>query len=291
MSPAVEERLQAHARLAGPDVERPDPLRAVHLVRGERGEVDTHRFDVEGDLAEPLHGVGMEDDAPLAADRADLGQRVNRADLVVREHEADEDRLAPDRGGDLSGFDPPRPVGREVRDLEAFTLELVAGVEHRVVLGRSRDDVVSLRAVSARRAQDREVVALRGAAREDDLLRRGAHAFRDMASRLVHRRLRLPAEDVAARGRVSERAREVWSHRFEHPRIHGRRGVVVHVDRQLHHGPETGILCRGADADPLQLANRRSDDICPVPPPNSMKQEKYTAAKPKCPTSSSRIRP
>src|SRR6202021_1373599 len=46
---AVQLRDEANARLAPPDVERADPLRAVHLVRGDGGEVDVHLLDVEVD--------------------------------------------------------------------------------------------------------------------------------------------------------------------------------------------------------------------------------------------------
>ena len=44
----------------------------------------------------------------------------------------------------------------------------------------------------------------------------------------------LPAKRVVAAGGVAELLREVGQHRFQHPGIHGRGGVVVHVDRQLH---------------------------------------------------------
>jgi hypothetical protein len=114
-------------------------------VGRQRGQVDVHRPDVEGDLAEPLHGVGVKEHVSRAAGRADLDQREDRADLVVREHERDEHGLVPDCRGDRGRFDPAGPVGGQVRHLEPLPLQNVAGVEHRVVLGCGGHDVVPLR--------------------------------------------------------------------------------------------------------------------------------------------------
>jgi hypothetical protein len=43
-------------------------------------------FDAELHLADALHRVGVEDHAALPAERADLGDGLDRADLVVGEH-------------------------------------------------------------------------------------------------------------------------------------------------------------------------------------------------------------
>ena len=41
------------------------------------------------------------------------------------------------------------------------------------------------------------------------------------------------SNNLAIKG-VAELSREIRHHRFEHPRVNGRRGVVVHVNRQFH---------------------------------------------------------
>ena len=48
---------------------------------------------VDGNLADGLHGVGVEEDALLVAELADLGDGLDDADLVVGVHDADEDGL------------------------------------------------------------------------------------------------------------------------------------------------------------------------------------------------------
>ena len=94
---AVDDRRQQHARIPAPHVERADALRPVHLVRAERRQVDLQLVDVERNLADRLHRVGVEQDALLLRDRADLGDRLDDADLVVGGHDRDEDRLVGDR--------------------------------------------------------------------------------------------------------------------------------------------------------------------------------------------------
>src|SRR5881394_1129019 len=58
--------------IAAPDVERADALRAVHLVRAQRGHVHVQFVDVERHLADDLHGIGVKQDPFLFRDRANL---------------------------------------------------------------------------------------------------------------------------------------------------------------------------------------------------------------------------
>ena len=102
---AVDQRREQHARIAAPHVERADALRSVHLVGGHRGQVDLQLVHVERNLADGLHGVGVEENALLLRDRADLGDRLNHADLVVGGHDRDEDRLVGDRVAEIVEID------------------------------------------------------------------------------------------------------------------------------------------------------------------------------------------
>ena len=137
---------------------------------------------------------------------------MNRSDLVVREHQRDEDRLIPKGGPDLIGFDLAESIRREVRRLETFFLELLARIEHRLVFREARDDVISLFAVEPRDTEDREIVRLCCSRREDDFFRGAAEEIRHLLPRLVHRGFRLPAVEMIAGGRVSERSRQVRHH-------------------------------------------------------------------------------
>jgi putative transposase len=53
-------------------------------VSRHRGQIDPHRLDVYRYLTEGLRRVRVEEYALFFADRANLGDRMNRADLVIR---------------------------------------------------------------------------------------------------------------------------------------------------------------------------------------------------------------
>ena len=89
---ARHQRLEADARLAA-DVQRADALGAVALVARDGHQVDVHRVHVH----EHLGAVGVEVDAVLAADGADLFERLDHADFVVDAHDGDETGLVCDR--------------------------------------------------------------------------------------------------------------------------------------------------------------------------------------------------
>ena len=122
---------------------------------------------------------------------------------------------------------------RQIGDPAAFLLEMLAGIDHGLVLGDCRDDVVALLAIHAGDALDRQVVRFGRAAREDDFLRVGADQIGDLLAGFFDRFLRLPPERMVAAGGIAEVLGEVGHHRLEHARIDRRGRVIVHVDRKL----------------------------------------------------------
>ena len=84
------------ARIPAADIQSADSLRAVDLVRRDRHQVDVVLDHIDGNLAERLHAIGVEQHAALVADLADLGDRLDHADFIVGVHDADQDRLVGD---------------------------------------------------------------------------------------------------------------------------------------------------------------------------------------------------
>ena len=75
-----------------------------------------------------LDRVHVEQDPPARADPpGDLGDRLDRADLVVGQHQADQDRLVGERGLELVGVDPAVPVDRAPRRSRSRTSRGSAG--------------------------------------------------------------------------------------------------------------------------------------------------------------------
>ena len=96
------------------------------------------------DLADALHRVAVKEDAPLASDLADGLERLDGADFVVGQHHANKDRLVGDRSLHVIGVDAAVGAHAEVGDVEALLFEALASVEHGLVLGHGRDDVIAL---------------------------------------------------------------------------------------------------------------------------------------------------
>ena len=230
MTAAVHLRLEPHARLA-PHVQRADALRAVGLVRGQAHQVHRQLRQVDLHLARRLRGIDVEDDAALATQRADRRDVLDHADLVVDEHHRDDDRVRPQRRLQHLEVEEAVLLHVEIRHVEALALEFAHRVEHRLVLGLHRDEVLAARLVEVRRALQRQVVRLGRTRRPDDLARVGVDQRRDLLARLLDRCFRFPPPSVAARRRVAEVLAQPGNHRVDDARIDRRRRAVVHVDR------------------------------------------------------------
>ncbi len=114
-------------------------------MRRQREQVDAKRLHVQIEDSGGLHGVGVEDGLRvLLLDGAHgLGERLDRADLVVDVHDADEDRVAANSVLQLARVDEAFSVDAEIGDAEARFFEALSRVQDGVVLDRRGDDVVA----------------------------------------------------------------------------------------------------------------------------------------------------
>ena len=108
---------------AAAGIEHADALRPVELVGGEAQHVDVHLIDVDLHVARRLDGVGVEQNALFLADRADLPDGLDGADLVVGEHDGHEAGVVADGVGDLLRGDEPVRVHVEQRHLKALLFQ------------------------------------------------------------------------------------------------------------------------------------------------------------------------
>lgn len=77
------------------DVNGADTLWGVQLVARERKKIKVERFDVDGNLAGGLHGIGVKTNSAFTGDAADLLERLNCAEFVVGVHHGDQNCLWP----------------------------------------------------------------------------------------------------------------------------------------------------------------------------------------------------
>jgi len=92
----------------------------------------------------------------------------------------------------------------QIGHAKAELLQMLAGVEHRLVFGGRGDDVVALLAIHLGHALDGEVVAFGGARCEDDLFGGRADQPGDTLARQFDRFFRRPSKGVIAAGGVAE---------------------------------------------------------------------------------------
>jgi hypothetical protein len=134
LTATVNDGLEAHTR-PPPHVERTNTLRSVHLVAADAQQVNVHRVHVDRNLADRLRRVRVKVDLARAAHAADLGHRLNDADLIVDEHARHERRVGPNRGLELSEVHEAVALHGQVGHVEALELKLPTRVEHAFVLG------------------------------------------------------------------------------------------------------------------------------------------------------------
>ena len=217
----------AREREAASDVERADAFRRVQLVRGERERVDAERVHIDVDLARALHGIAVHVNRSLAADARHVRDRLDHARLVVREHHRDEPRFGTERGDDCVRVDDPAARRRDDRDRVAAALQLGNRLQHRGVLDRGCDNVLT--DIGAGRAEDGRIVRLRTAARKDDVPRFRGDQFRHRVAGILDRAARGLAFFMNARC-IAKDIPQRCSDRFQHGWMQRSRRVVVEVD-------------------------------------------------------------
>ena len=185
-------------------------------------------------MAHGLRGIRVEQDSVFPSQASDLRHGMNRADFIVGEHDGDQDGLCADCPAHLVRVHQPVTVHRQVSDPAAGAFQPLASVEHRIVFGGNRDDVIAALMVQLRHSPDGQIVGLGGAGSENDLFGAGADQLSRLFPGQLDRRFRLPSEGVLAAGCVAEFLKEIRRHGLKDPRVHGGRGVMVHIDRQLH---------------------------------------------------------
>ena len=226
LGPALNEVPEPDGLLA---VQGPDALGGMELVAGEGEHVDIVRLHIHRNVSHSLDGVGVKEDPPFPAQGPNLPDGLDGADLVVGEHDSHQAGVLPE--GLLQILQPDHTVliDRKVRHLKALLLQLLQGVEHRVVLNGVGDDV----ALPPLRPQagglgDGPVVRLRAAAGEVDLPGLSVQALGHGLPGPDEGQIGVPSLPVEAAGVAVELVHS-GEHRVHGGFAHGRGGRVVSV--------------------------------------------------------------
>mmetsp|Transcript_23010 Transcript_23010/g.51791 ORF Transcript_23010/g.51791 Transcript_23010/m.51791 type:complete len:306 (-) Transcript_23010:92-1009(-) len=238
---STDDRLDPDTRTAT-DVKCPDSLGAVNLVARDGSKVKVPLVNVDVDLSCRLRDVGVEEHLVLSADLPDLHHRLNHSDLIIHRHDRHKRRIRPDCRSQRVKVDQAVGLHREVCDLEPLVLQHTARIEHALVLRLRCDDVLLLGSVEASNPFDRHVVALRGAAGEDDFLGLRSDQLGNMSSGLFHQLFYFPAIMVGATVRVAVLPGQQRHHSIQYAGIQCGRTLVVKECRP-------SFLCLPRDAE------------------------------------------
>src|SRR5207237_9675473 len=110
----------------------------------------THIAHLGCDVDSRLYGVSMKVGiAVFPGHPRQLAYRFDRANLVVRMHDADQDGVRSQRLPKRIWIHQPEAIDAQAGDLEAVSFQRLCGAQHRIVLDRRGDDVPSPVAVPA----------------------------------------------------------------------------------------------------------------------------------------------
>lgn len=210
-------------------VEGAHAFRPVHLVARQREEVDAQLLHIDRQLAERLNGVRVEKHVTLPGDPRQLGDGLNRTDLVVRHHHADQDGLRRDRPGQLLWVHEAIAIHLQIGYVEARLAKRITTGQHGRVLRPAGDDVIATLEPCESHSFDGQIVGLRTSAGENNTPGGTPERMGDDAASPLRRRPGLVAAAMDARGISKVRVQE-RPHRLNHIRMHRGGGVVVEVD-------------------------------------------------------------
>src|ERR1051325_5545184 len=127
--------------------EEPSALRSVEFMGTNGNQVSVELVDVRKWLfAEPLHRVSVEKHAALAAKRAEFGNGLDCADLVVRRHDGNQNRVRPEGFLQIVRRDAAFRIYRQNGELEPLLFrQILAAMQHGMMFNRRRDNVPPLR--------------------------------------------------------------------------------------------------------------------------------------------------
>jgi hypothetical protein len=207
--------------------------RTTELVRGHRHGVQTAGGEIDRQVTDRLHGVAVHGHAGLQCRGDHLVERLDRPDLVVGPHAADERdcaRILRQQVAQLVGPDPADLVHVDQPHVEALPGEPLHRVEHRVVLDRGGQDPYACgvgRPARVGDALDSQVVGLGAPGGEHHVAGTSAQAVGDRLAGLLDHPARIPSGRVQAR-RVAEPA-QLLDQDVQDLRQHRGRGGVVEV--------------------------------------------------------------
>ena len=232
MATAVHLRFDTDTRFTA-NVQRANAFRTIDFMAGEGHQVHLQLAQIDRQLAHALGGVYVVNDTAGATHLADGSDILHHADFVIHMHDGNQDGVVTHRRFQLFEIDNPVALRRQVGHLEAFTLQLTAGIQNRFMLGFAGDDVLAFFLIKVGCTLDRQVVGFSRTRGKDDFARVGTDQLGNLIAGDINRLFSLPAKTVGTGGRVTKgpvHGQELH-HFLGNTRVHRRGCGVIEINR------------------------------------------------------------
>src|SRR6266545_4252309 len=267
MAGTVNQRLQAHASA---NVESPNALRSVKFVAGRRQQIHAELINVRRNLTDRLRRVSVKQNAVLAGDPGNVGDRLNGSNLVVSVYDGDQDRAGSDGASYVVRLDTPEAVHANVRHRSAHTLQKTTRIDDGRVFHLGGDDVSVIRSLGEKHALEGVIVGLASAAGEHNLKWCAAQQVSDLAACGLHSLLRRSPSPMLTRGIAECVLQHLIIHSRGHFRCNRRAGIEIKINAfSVHRVPlRRHTLCQNINTESLSFVQRARFSMWPISAPS-----------------------
>ena len=229
MPPTVHLGFEPNAGFAA-DVQRAHAFGAVGFMGGEAHQIDFRGRQINLDLARGLRRIDMENHPIAAANIAQRGQVLHHANLIIDQHHRSQNGVRANRS--QKGIKVEQAVFKrgQIGDFKPVAFELAAGVEHGLVFGFDRNQVLALGLVKICRAFNRQIIGLGRARGPDDFFGVAVDQLGDFGAGIFNRCFGFPTIGMAAAGGVAKVFAEMGNHDLGHAGVYRCGGGVVEIN-------------------------------------------------------------
>ena len=226
-------KLHRFNRQTGTEIEQARAFRSVKFMRGKTRGGQAALRQIGLHFPEGLHHVAVQQERTLFAEPRQLFHRLEHAGFVVRAHDGNERGVSTDRALEFLRIDQASFIHRKNRDVETLAFsQMFERVQDRVMFSARANQMTTARRVRAGESEHGEIVRLRSAARENQLVRFRAEQVREPIARIIHAGARFASRRVNARG-IAVMPLEKREHRFQRRGTERRGRIVIEIDHNL----------------------------------------------------------
>lgn len=187
------------------------------------------------DFSECLRGICVQPCGVVFEQIRDLVERLNHAGFIIRVHQRHEPGLGTQGFGKRRRLHPSVGIWRKKLHVKSPSRQFFHWFDYRLVLDLCGEDVPASRSDPGRcESENRQIVALRRATRENNFLPPRCNDRRDSVTGRVHGLLGTGSVRVRPAAFVSKLVLPIRAHGFPDFRFHRGRCVTVEIDRCLH---------------------------------------------------------